>query len=683
MPFGEIKLVPGVNVERTPTLLQASISSGNLIRFKDGLVQKLGGWQSYYPFSVPGMPRDLHAWEDLDQVTHLGVGTTTALGVITNNNYQDITPQTLTTNFPPNFTTTSGSPIVTVTDTNINNVTIYDAVYFNTPVSVDGIILSGLYAISEVTGADSYDIVAATNGVSGVTSQGTVPAFTTTSGSALVAVELASHGLVAGSTINFPIGTTGNGVTVLGTYPVVTLIDANNFKIGASNQASASGSFNVNAANTQLVYYISLGPPALGAGYGLGGYGAGGYGTGTTSGNTQTGTEITATDWTSDNWGEILLAVPAGGGVYAFDPTSGFVNAQLVATAPIFNGGGFVSASLQILVLWGSTVAEDIGVTQDPLFIQWSNEGDYTDFVDLTTNLAGNDRLSSGSKIMGGLAVQQQNLIWTDIDLWAMNYIGAPLVFSFNIIGAGAGLISSHAAQAVRGNVYWMGPSNFYAYTSNGVAVLPCPVWDAVFQNLNTAYQQNVRAMPNTPFNEVGWLYPSAASVSGECDSYVKFNITESGAPWDNGVWPLAGRSAWIDQTILGPPIGATPGGVIYQHERTPDAAGAAMVSTFTTGYFYIGEGEDFCFVDQIYPDFIWETYAGTYIAQGSMSFNVTNYPGDTPTVYGPYTVTKSTEYLSVRLRGRQMSITVTFQDVGSFYRLGKVRYRYNPDGRR
>ncbi|MGQ8603808.1 hypothetical protein ACUTFX_23925, partial [Enterobacter hormaechei] len=71
------------------------------------------------------------------------------------------------------------------------------------------------------------------------------------------------------------------------------------------------------------------------------------------------------------------------------------------------------------------------------------------------------------------MSAQNQNLFWTDIDLWVANYLGFPLEFSFNKIGAGAGMISSHAAQALRGGVYWMGPSNFYSFTGGGVKVIP------------------------------------------------------------------------------------------------------------------------------------------------------------------------------------------------------------------
>src|ERR1700686_1680402 len=281
---------------------------------------------------------------------------------------------------------------------------------------------------------------------------------------------------------------------------------------------------------------------------------------------------------------------------------------------------------------------------------------------------------------MAGLAVSNQNLLITDLDLWAMNYIGPPDVFGFNKIGAGMGAVSSHAVQQLRGSVYWMGPTNFNSYTSNGANVIPCPVWDAVFQNLNTAFQKNVRAMPNTPFNEAGWLYPSKASSSGECDSYVKMNITEPGAPWDYGPMP---RSAWIDQTVLGMPIGATPSGLIYQHETTPDAAGQPLVSSFTTGFFYLAEGEEFVDVQQVIPDFKWSTFPGGASAKVQITFEMVDYPGDAPRVYGPYTVTQTTKFITTRMRGRLMNITGTSSDLGSFWRIGSIKYRYAPSGRR
>src|SRR6185503_4710749 len=154
----------------------------------------------------------------------------------------------------------------------------------------------------------------------------------------------------------------------------------------------------------------------------------------------------------------------------------------------------------------------------------------------------------------------------------------------------------------------------------------------------------------------------SKNSVNGENDSYVKMNILEPGAPWDHGTLP---RSAWIDQSILGMPISASSTGIIYFQETTNDADGQPMSPSFTTGDFYLAEGEQYVYVDQIMPDFKWGTFAGAQTAQIQLTFNVSNFPGDTPISYGPYTVTQATEYLTVRFRGRVMSVTVSSSDLG------------------
>jgi hypothetical protein len=681
MPFGGVKLVPGVNVERTPTLNEAGVVQSQLIRYRDGLLQKYGGWTNFYPFAVAGVPRDLHAWDDLNQVSRLAVGTTAQLGAITGATLRDLTPQTKKTDFAPNFSTTVGSASVLVVDANITNVSTYDSAFFNTPVAVGGVILSGLYPIDSITGAHSYRITAATPATSLVNNGGAVPTFTTVTGSSNVSVTLTAHGLTSApeNTIVFPIPTVVNGITIDGLYTAASITSANAFVIQASAQATAAGTVAMNSGNAEIVYYITLGPPPGGVGFGIGGYGLGGYGTGVAP-TVQQGTAIAATDWTMDNWGQLLLACPEDGGIYYWDPTGGFENASLIASAPIFNAGIFVSTSAQILIAYGSTITEQIGVLQDPMLVQWCDSGNFFDWTPSDTNLARNFRIPIGSRIVAGLPVSNQNLIWTDLDLWIMNFIGFPNVYGFNMIGAGAGAASSHAVQKLRGGVHWMGTSNFYRYAGSGVEVVPCPVWDAVFQNINTAFLKNVRAMPNTPFNEVGYLYPSLASVSGECDSYVKYNISEPGQPWDYGLLP---RSAWIDQNVFGPPIGANPGGVIYQHESGNDAAGQAMVWSYTTGYFRIAEGEDYAFVDRWLPDFKFGAYGQPSTAVIQMTFNIVNFPGDTPQQFGPYSVTQATQFLTTRFRGGLVSITISGNDLGSFSRLGYIRYRYSAQGRR
>ena len=504
MPFGSITLVPGVNTERTPLLLRAGVSQSQLIRYRDSLVQKLGGWQKYYQFAVGGIPRDLHAWQDLDNIKYLSIGTTSQLAIISNNVLQDISPQVLTSNFAvANITATVGSNVIMITDPNIANVTIEDSIVFNTPVSVGGLILSGLNQITQVTGINSYQIQAASNATT--TAVAVVPNFQTTLSSSTVLVTFTNHQQSVGSVINFIIPTTGNGVTILGEYKILTIPTADTFTIAASTLATATGSFSMNGGEVQLVYQIAQGPAAAGTGFGLGGFGLGGFGTGVVP-TSQTGVDLASVSWTTDNWGEILIACPINGGIYFWQPGSGFQTASIIATAPPYNGGIFISTTQQILVAWGSSVAVGIGVQQQPLLVQWSDVSNFFQWQATAATQAGNFTIPLGSKLVSGLAVSNQNLLWTDLDLWAMNYIGPPDVFGFVKIGAGMGAASAHSVQQLRGSVFWMGISNFYYYSGGSANVMPCPVWDAVFQNLNTAFAENICAMPDTPFNEIGWL---------------------------------------------------------------------------------------------------------------------------------------------------------------------------------
>jgi len=373
MPFGAVKLIPGVNVERTPTLNEAGYSASQLIRWRDGLAQKYGGWVNFYPLAVAGVPRDLHAWQDLNQVNRLAVATTVQLVVIREGGaISDITPQTLLSNFAPDFSTVNTTPLVTVNDPNLTaSATTFDSVFFNTPISVGGIILSGLYPIESVTGATSYKIRAATNATSTVNNGGAVPAFTSTLGSANISVAFNDHGLSVAApenTIVFPIPTTFNNVTIDGLYNVASVTNPNTFVIQVNTQATFNGGSSMNGGQAQILYYISLGPPSAGTGFGIGGYGLGGYGTGA-SPTVITGPSISADDWTQDNWGQILLACPKDGGIYFWDPTGGFLNMTLISSGPIFNTGMFVSTSAQILVAFGSTITEQIGVLQDPMLV--------------------------------------------------------------------------------------------------------------------------------------------------------------------------------------------------------------------------------------------------------------------------------------------------------------------------
>lgn len=684
MPWGTVKLRPGVVVQWTPVLNEAGVSQSNLIRYHDGLVQKLGGWTNYYSGTISSTIREIHGWAALLGTEFLGVGATGAstigssldmgaLSIITGGSLSDITPQTHTTNPAPNFSISSGSSIVTVIDVG-SSASVFDSVFFNTQIAVGNLLLSGAYHIYTVGGSSTYTIVSSVAASTTITSSGILPVFTTTANSAVVTVDLPNNNYSATPSLyqNFIAASSVGDLTIEGPYQINTVIDSTQFTIVSPTQATSAQTATMNGGNAQLVYYVGVGPPAAGVGYGVGGYGLGGYGLGSGTSGGGSGTPITADDWTMDNWGSILLACPTDGPIYAWTADGGFTTATVVPTAPFFNGGIYISQPQQILVAWRS--CQQSGV-QDPMIVRWSDAGDYTQWDVTSQTAAGSFTIPVGSKIMGGIQAGLRGIIWTDTDVWIQQYVGGDVIFNHTRVGTGCGLIGPHASGVVDDRVYWCGTNNIFVLDQNGVDVVSCPVWDFLFQNLNTAYVNRVRCAVNSMFNEVTWYFPSLAST-GENDSYIRLNVQENA--WDYGALQ---RVAWDDVSALGNPIGTTTT-KIFQHELGNDAAGTPISPSFETGYFTIAEGQKLCFVDYVVPDMKFGTY-GSSGASCEITINAVDYPGDTPMTYGPVTFTSTTQYLNPRLRGRFMSLSITSNDMGSFWRIGGIKYRFAPAGRR
>jgi hypothetical protein len=539
---------------------------------------------------------------------------------------------------------------------------------------------STTFSISLTPTGALINTTVAGSGVHTANFSGQVPYFTTTNNSPVVSVLLPNHGYAPNGSFSVNVPTTVGGITLSGSYTVLpTPYDANNFAFIAANTATSTDSVFENSGNANIVYYYSALPPYPATAYGANAYGANAYG-GTASGAVS-GTNVTASDWFLDSWGETLIMCPVGGPIFAYTPGYYLTNGTYIQNAPLVNQGVFVAMPQQQLVAWGSSFTS----ISDPLLLRWSDVSNYNSWIAQSINQAGSFRIPTGSRIVSCMQGPQQGIIWTDLDAWAMQYVGPPLVYGFNKIGSNCGLIAPKAATQLSNMTYWMSQKQFFMLSANGVQPIPCPVWDVVFQNLNTTYVNNIRAAANTSFNEIWWFYPSVNSTSGENDSYVKFNTVLQ--TWDYGT---LGRTAWIDQSVLGQPIAAGSDNILYQHEMGNSAAGLPMNSNFTTGYFSMMEGDQLVFVDQVWPDMKWNTYSGSaQPATVYFTINSVNYPGDTPISYGPYPITQQTEYLSVRIRGRLFSFTIGSTDnqgvvVGGeqFWRLGKIRYRLAPDGK-
>jgi hypothetical protein len=678
MPWGAVQLNPGVDTQKTLSANQAGVSQSQTIRYKENMIQTIGGWVPFVPFTIGSTVRDLHPWQDVNGGQHLGVAATQQLAVLTAGSLQDITPQTNTTNPAPNFSISSGSNVVTIVDAG-SSATTFNTVYFNTPVAIGNLLLNGAYPINTVQSSSLYTILSSIAATTTIASSGKLPVFSTSSGTASITVTLSNNNfpLVTGLFQQFIAPTTvgtSQPLVVQGKYQIASIIDSTAFTINAITQASTTATATMNGGNAQLVYYITLGPTQPGQGFGAGGFGSGSFGSGTAQSGVP-GTPITTTDWTTDNWGEILLACPINGPIYIWSNDFGFQNAQVINQAPFFNGGIFVSMPQQILVAWRSV--QSTGV-QDQLIVRWSNAGDYTNWTVSNQTTAGSFRIPTGSQITGGLQCPQYGLISTDIDVWTMTYVGGVVIFNFTRVGTGCGWIGPHVCGILGGNPFWMGTNNFFTIGANGVVPLPCSVWDQVFQNLSTANQSKSRVAVNSAFNEIMWFYPSANST-GENDSYVKVHIEGNEYEWDYGSMT---RTAWTDVSIFGMPIGVDTSAQVWQHETGTTITGTGLPA-FQTGWWTVAEGEELSFVDMIIPDFIYSIRSASPTASINITIFGADYPGDTPTLYGPFTVTSTTEFINIRFRNRLMSAFIQSNSFSEFWRIGRIRFRYAQSGRR
>ena len=772
MAFETVRLIPGFDFDKSPILNETGISDGQFIRWRQGLPEKMGGWVKYYPNVIGpfgNIPRALLPWQDLNMNRRLAVGGTSSLQIITAGMIQDITPQQTVTNTGPNFSTTINSPTVTIIDVNITNPSTTYSVFIQTPVSVGGIVLFGVYPIINVIGANTYQITAATNATATAAPSGNLPVFTTTSGSATIGVSLANHGLSAGQIFPVLVPTTVGGVTISGNYIVQVPVSAAGFFITANTLATSTsaatvtgafvqsggsggppgavtltvvggigtaatltgtisaggvltgaltvatpGSYSIfppspaavtdgslsgatvnlvpdaanseNSGNILTTYYIAFSPQPPFSGWGIGGWGIGGWGNGS-SPPTGTGTPVAATDWSLVNFGEILLACPAGGGIYQWGPESAFLQAQLVPQAPVVADGIEMAMPQQILIAWGVPPSDPTDPLNNgipnALRMRWSDAGNFTVWKPTATNFAGGFNMPRGNAIIRVMQAPNQLLAWTDLAVWSGMYVGLATigqpVFDWNVIMEGCGLVGRKACGALGTTTYWMSQNQFFAMPVGGVpVVLPCNVRDFVFQNLDRNNLAKVRFFSNAQWNEIGWYFPSRSGGTGENDSYVKFNVVER--EWDKG--PM-GRSAWTDQSILGNPLGGATSGLVYQHEVGYDMDGIAMNAVIVTGAFALGKGEDFQLVDYVVPDMLWGQRGGSQNANIIFTLTGEEFPNDpSPNVQGPFTVTKLTQFFEPRLRSRDMTLRIESQDIGTFWRFGMTRYRTRPDGR-
>mgnify|MGYP003683678613 FL=1 len=602
----------------------------DLVRFKNGYPEKLGGWQkdelhelspsgdiTATETTIEGIARRMLYWRaSVDGVDRLAVGTHNHLLIIQNGAVYDITPLRKTSTSLSNpVATTNTSTTVTITDT------------AHGALSGDWVVISGATAT----------------------------------------------GGIAADTLNYYYG-----------YEI-TRIDADSYTIVVPNAATSTVA--AGGGTITINYLIGLNDglgvqsaaPALG--WGSGAWGNEAWGTPRSA--SESTVSLDNSSWNLNLWGEDLLATVRGGAIYYWDTSNNVTNRAVLASS--LAGAESVPAEVRVatvsfpdrhFIAGGSTPYN--GVDVDNMLVRWSSQEEFIKFAPTAVNTAGDQRLEIGTKIVAMVPAREETIISTDEAVYGMTFVGGDFVFSFRLLATDSGAAGLNTMISIDGDVYWMGKRNFFKYDGI-VNELPCPVQYYVADRLQTSYIEKTTVGHNKEFKEITWFYVSndnpAGTVNPEPDSYVTYNYAEN--CWTVGSMD---RTVWSDSfgaKVV--PFAFDPDGYLYNHETGTSADGAAMNSYIEGSPREISQdGETLYMVDQVIPDVIMTSDTSL-----SLYMNTRKFPNATEITKGPFTITSSTEKVSTRAKGRQISMK--FQSTGTTddWTLGDFRVNSRPDGLR
>jgi hypothetical protein len=335
----------------------------------------------------------------------------------------------------------------------------------------------------------------------------------------------------------------------------------------------------------------------------------------------------------------------------------------------------------------------------DPMLIRWTDQESVSNWTPAVTNQAGFIRLSHGSQILTAVQTRQEIVVFTDTSLYSLQYLGAPFVWGSQLLGDNISLAGFNTAIIASGVIYWMGVDKFYRYDGR-VQTQRCDLRQFIYGDINLDQQAQFFAGTNEGFNEVWWFYCSSSSTT--IDRYVTYNYAE-----DVWAYGTMARTAWLDSGLINNPIAATYINNLVYHEFGIDdnsTGTTAPIETYiTSSQFDIGDGHNFAFIWRMLPDLTFRGSSTTgdtpqvtfYLLPLKNSGSGYNDPIESAdqsvggTSYanvdriGTYTVDQFTGQVYTRARGRQMSIKIVSNRIGTTWQLGAPRIDVRPDGRR
>ena len=513
--------------------------------------------------------------------------------------------------------------------------------------------------------------------------------FAATTGSSILTVTDVGHGATEGSYVTFEDAVSlGGAITALvlnREYDIVSIVDADNYTIDAGVNANASDTGDGGAA-TVAAYQVNIGPAIQQS---LVGWGSGAWGLGTW-GFGQEGTEPLRL-WNHAAYGEDLIYGARGGPLFYWDASVGVATRGVLVTgndAPLAHNALLVSDVSRFVMCFG--VNEITGANIDPMLVRWSAQEDYTDWTPTATNQAGGLRLSLGSFIVTARQIRQEVLVWTDRALYSMQYQGPPFVWGAQSLADNISIAGPNAVAIAGGAAFWMGTDKFYTYNGQ-VQTLNCDVQRFVFDNLNEFQQDQICCGTSEGFDEIWWHYPSNGSMTN--DRYVIYNYVEN--TWAYGT---LNRTAWWDSPFRGKPLAAVNNTLVLHEDGVDDNATGVPVpiaSHLVSSDFAIGDGDSFAFIWRILPDI---TFRGSSAANPRVQMELVplkssgsgfTAPASTggnsaqPVIRSAVVPVEAfTPQINIRVRGRQLVMRISSDQLGVLWQLGLPRLDLRSDGK-
>ena len=734
MALQQIKFAPGIDKQDTSVGAVGRWVDSDLTRFRYGLPEKIGGWQSLLTDTIVGVVRKQFAFVDLEGNRYVALGTDKFLLLYFEGQLFDITPLKADIT-GATIATVDTSATCTITTSSAHGINEGDIVLF------DSVTLPGGtgYAASDFEDKN-FQVISVPSPTTFTITQSSNATGTVATGGSITLKPYEPVGPAAqsygygfgignyGGTVQGSATTTLNG-GIVAADTTITLTDASSFPTTGTVLIGNFSSGNY-ASTSELVTYSGK------AGNDLTGCTRSTNGT-TAPSSTTTGTTVTnATDWTGfgsaveastvtlepglwslNSFGEVLVATilngktftwNAGGanatGVRASTTTSGFETTN----NPTATRTTLISPTTRHLIHFGTEITIGTPATQDDMFIRFSADESINEYTVEATNTAGSQRLQDGTKIVGALVAKENILVWTDNALYTMKFVGAPFTFGFEQVGTNCGLIGQNAAIEIDGVAYWMSNNGFFSFDGT-VNSLPCSIEDYVYDDIDTTKGQQIAAGINNLFTEVTWWYPTSSSNFN--NRSVIYNYGAKAPPGEMGNWysntnTNFNRTTWIDSLVYPKPystsyntsntgtfpviIGETGLGqsVFFEHEIgtdqiNPDGSTTALLSFIQSYNFALqtdqGIGEYFLAMRRFLPNF------KVLTGNNQVTISVSDYPSEdaVATTLSPFTITSSTTKVDTRARGRYANVKIENTSTGEAWRFGTFQADLQPDGRR